>query len=170
MSVKTECKVRDLMHTEVITIEASASLDEVVRVFEENRITGAPVVEAGGELVGVLSLRDIASSEHVSEGRLDEERREYYLANPIGEELEEASVDDEEFFAKEDYSPELLGQETARDWMSRDILSVKPGASLREACEIMAAESVHRLVVVESGKVRGIVTSMDVVRFVAREL
>lgn len=170
MTVKTGFKVRELMQTDVITIEASASLEEAVRTLEENRISGAPVVEGDGELVGVLSLHDLASSEHVSEGRLDDERREYYLTNPLGEAMGEESPDDDEFFSKEDYSPEVLGRDTVRDWMSADILSVSPGASLREACELMAGESVHRVLVVEKGKLHGIVTSMDVVRFLAREL
>ncbi len=49
----------DVMIRSVVTVTESTSLKEVVRLFSERRITGAPVVNDQGELVGVISESDI---------------------------------------------------------------------------------------------------------------
>ena len=96
-----------------------------------------------------------------------EERGERQLANPIGEALEEESLDDEEFVNRDDYSPEMLGRETVGQWMTRGVVSVTPTARLKEVCATMVRESVHRVVVLERGRLQGIISTMDVVRHLA---
>jgi CBS domain-containing protein len=49
----------DVMVKDVITVSESTPLKEVARLFGEKKITGAPVVNAQGELVGVISETDI---------------------------------------------------------------------------------------------------------------
>ncbi|MBK9314071.1 MAG: CBS domain-containing protein [Acidobacteria bacterium] len=49
----------DVMIRDVITVAESTPIKEVARLFNEKKITGAPVVNAEGELVGVLSETDI---------------------------------------------------------------------------------------------------------------
>ena len=49
----------DVMVKDVITISESTPLKEVTKLFGERRITGVPVVNAEGELTGVLSETDI---------------------------------------------------------------------------------------------------------------
>ena len=49
----------DVMIKDVITISESTSLKDVTKMFAEKQITGAPVVNAQGELTGVISETDI---------------------------------------------------------------------------------------------------------------
>lgn len=49
----------DVMIKDVITVSEKTPLKEVTKMFSERRITGAPVVNDAGELVGVLSETDI---------------------------------------------------------------------------------------------------------------
>lgn len=49
----------DIMVKDVITVEETTSLKDVARILAENKITGAPVVNAEGDLVGVISESDI---------------------------------------------------------------------------------------------------------------
>lgn len=49
----------DLMIKEVITVNEKTLLKEVTKIFGEKRITGVPVINEAGELVGVLSETDI---------------------------------------------------------------------------------------------------------------
>jgi predicted transcriptional regulator len=49
----------DVMIKEVLTIKESTPLKEVARLFSERKITGAPVVDENGDLVGVISETDI---------------------------------------------------------------------------------------------------------------
>ena len=163
----TDVRARDLMRTDVVTLNADITIREAVETLQDDRLGGVPVVDASERVIGFLSLTDIARSEHLQGDRVSENRGDGQLSNPIGEALEEESVDDEEFSGREDYSPELLGRETVGQWMTRGVVSVAPSATLRDVCSLMLRESVHRVVVLEHGRLRGIVSTMDVVRHVA---
>ena len=170
MAALKNVKASDLMKREVLTLNSSAPIKEAIETFEEYRISGAPVVDDSGRLVGVLSAFDIARSDHVEGDRLQVERDEYYLSNPLGEEREEAPWDDEQFYGKEDYSSALLGRETVGDWMTPKLISVTPDASIRDVCDRMTTEGIHRLLVRDNENLVGIISTFDVVRFLAKEL
>lgn len=160
---------QDLMVTDVQTLEADASVEEAIEIFEEYHISGAPVVDSAGRLLGVLTASDIARREHVKEGRLQAGNQEYYLANPLDEERDEGFWDEEDYFSQSDYGGETLGTARVRDWMNPNIVGVTPETGLKEVCEIMVAETIHRVLVVEKGVVKGIVSSFDLVRFLAQK-
>jgi len=52
-------RASDIMVTDVLTVADSMPLKEVARLFREHKITGAPVVDAEGQLLGVISETDI---------------------------------------------------------------------------------------------------------------
>ena len=54
--------VRDLMSTEVVSISADAAFQDAAIVLERHRISGLPVVDNAGALVGVLSNTDLVRS------------------------------------------------------------------------------------------------------------
>src|SRR4051794_6613645 len=56
-------KVRDIMTTNVYTVEADASAEEAAWGLTRRHIGGAPVCDAGGELVGVLTKGDLVNPE-----------------------------------------------------------------------------------------------------------
>lgn len=49
----------DVMIKDVLTVSETTPLKEVTKMFSDKRITGAPVVNAAGELIGVISETDI---------------------------------------------------------------------------------------------------------------
>ena len=60
--------VGDLMASDPIVLSADLPLDEAAELLDRHHIGGAPVVDAAGALVGVLSLADLArarSTEHL---------------------------------------------------------------------------------------------------------
>lgn len=164
MEVLTEVTASDLMQTDVVTLAVEDKVEQAVAILEEYHIGGAPVVDSTGALLGFLSSHDVARTEHVREGRLATERGDY--AGALDEDVE----DDDEFYSKDDYSPEILGSELVKDWMNPDVISVAPSTSLKEICKVMTAKSVHRVLVVEEERLRGIVSTFDVVRYLAQNL
>lgn len=58
--------VGELMTPDPIVIDESATLDDAVRMLEENEITGLPVVDRDGVLVGVISHTDIVRARAVA--------------------------------------------------------------------------------------------------------
>lgn len=158
---------REIMQKDVVTLDAQAPISEAVQVFEEYHISGAPVVDGTGRVLGVLSIVDIARGDHVKGGRIESDRHEYYLANPLEEEPDDLLFGDEEIFAKSDFSSGVLGEQRVEDWMTAKVISVDPQADLAVVCEVMAKESIHRVLVTEESSVLGIISTFDIVRFLA---
>ena len=156
--------VSDVMQTRVVKLDASAPVPEAIESLRDAGVRGAPVVDAAGALVGVVSITDLLEASASAASEVGGQRREYYLADPLEEAFDE---DADEFSSKDDYSPEALADGRVAEWMNADVLSIAPGATLREACREMAEHRVHRLVVVENGELVGILSTFDVVRCVA---
>lgn len=154
-------KARDLMKTDVARLDSGTPVDEAISLLEADHISGAPVVDAGGRLVGVLSLSDLARAKDAESEAPGSFRAEYYV--PV-EGLDEEADD---FALKDNYSPDALVSGTVAEWMSEDIVSVAPDDSLRVACKRMSERGIHRLLVIEKGSLVGILSSFDVVRWIA---
>ena len=56
-------KVKDVMTKDVVTVEPRTSLKDVARLLVERRVSGVPVVEVDGTVVGVVSEGDILVKE-----------------------------------------------------------------------------------------------------------
>lgn len=157
--------VRDVMSTDVLILRADDPIKEAVEQLEEISVSGAPVVNGAGKLIGVLTRTDIARSEHVS--------GEGVTTRPQSREVEtlEGMVDevgvDEEMFPTEDYDEGVLGGLRVADWMTPGVVHVAPDATLASACRRMLDEAVHRVFVVERDRVVGVLSTEDVVRLLA---
>jgi CBS domain-containing protein len=163
MSLESVC-ARDLMQHEVVRILKDASVESAIEALEENGISGAPVVDTAGRLVGVFSSRDVARSEHMREGRLSTGATDESLLDWDEEEETEVAME-----RREGFSSLNSGTERVADWMSTEVLTVAPAESLRGVCSAMAREGAHRVFVVEGQKLVGVISSLDVVRHVAGE-
>ena len=98
---------REVMVTDVLVLETEDHIKEAAERLEELHISGAPVVDAAGHLVGVLTLSDIARSEHVSDSGVSTR-----IESRSGETLEgmiDELGEDEELFPTEDYDTQVLG-------------------------------------------------------------
>jgi len=119
------------MVKDVITVTESTPLKDVTKMFIEKRITGAPVVNAEGKLVGVISETDIIRK-----------------TNNIGA-----------------WSPSTTGQV-----MTKPAVTVAPNETLQRVCEMMYNRRIHRVVVAEGAQIKGILTTMDILRAIATNL
>ncbi len=147
------------MQSDVVTVHPELQLRELESVLLRERIHGAPVVE-GGRVVGVVSRSDV-----VRQLKLEEERiadAAYYL-EPFDADRR-APEQDERIF-------EGVGARTAklrvRDIMIQDVVSVPPDAPLAEVARCMLERPVHRILVLEEGELRGLISSLDLVRHLA---
>jgi CBS domain-containing protein len=152
------------MQTKVITLRDTSPIKWALQTFEEEHISGAPVVDAGGNVVGILSGYDIAQTRHLKESHITGEPGEYDYSYQM---IDDDEFDESAFTGKEDYSPQLLGKDTAADWMNPRVISIGPDASLQEVCRIMATEGIHRVLVMNGTELHGIVSTLDVARYVA---
>ena len=142
---------RDIMRSDVITIDQSAPLSEVERILVENRISGAPVADETGAIVGVVSLRDLI--ERYAEDPDARPRRGRGWFHLDTNELDEEDVESSEV-------PEEA-EETARDVMTAEVYSVPDDAGLRDIARTMHEHHIHRVLVEADGMYVGLVTTMD---------
>ncbi|MBI5434284.1 MAG: CBS domain-containing protein [Planctomycetes bacterium] len=156
-------KARDLMRHHVVQLTAGMQIVDALRVFEEAKISGAPVTDSSGALVGVLSLKDVARPERMRAAKSPEE-------NPgsAWNAYNEDEFDEDEILAMDEYQGDNEQGETVGDWMNPEVVAVTPDASVKLVCETLVDHGVHRVLVVEKGRLVGILTNSDVVRYLAR--
>jgi CBS domain-containing protein len=150
----------DVMTADVLTLEEDTPIEEALGLFEDYEVSGAPVLNAAGECVGVFSLADVARRESEIDEGTTPFAAGYFNFNPLGESL---------YLSKESYDDVEFERETVGDWMSRDLKVVAPDASVRDVARLMLRERVHRVLVMEGKELRGIVSSLDLVAVMAGE-
>lgn len=148
--------VADVMTRDPLTVRPDTALTDVIKMLSERRISGLPVVDASGKLVGIISEGDLMWRETGATPPpyimlLDSV---IYLENPARYERE---------------LHKALGQ-TVGEVMSSEVVTIPADKSLPEAAKLMHDRGVHRLPVLDSaGQVVGILTRGDIVRAMAAE-
>lgn len=134
--------VRDLMSDEVVTLARNDALTIADDVMKLGRIRHMPVLDDDtGEVVGIVSQRDLFRTA---------------LARAIG--YGERAQD------------RLLAQLLVKEVMTMNVITIDPDAKLGDAAKLMLDRKVGCLVVVENGRLVGILTDSDFLRtFVGKD-
>ena len=132
--------VADLMTKEVVTLDANDTLNVADDVMGLARIRHMPVIDGDDSVVGLLSQRDLFRGA---------------LARALGY---------GEFAQKK-----LYGILKVKEVMTNDVLTVAPTTPLVDAAKIMTDRKIGCLVVIEAGRLVGILTESDFVRLVLSE-
>ena len=143
----------DLMSTELVLIPEDMPLRSAAHRLANAAITGAPVVNADGRCVGVLSATDFL---HWMD-RSGHTNRAACAASPA-------------FTTSwQNIDPDRLPDDTVRDYMTRDAVTVHGTTPLVALAQRMIDVHIHRVIVTDqAGKVVGIVSSTDVLAAVVR--
>jgi CBS domain-containing protein len=173
------------MATDPMTVEPEETLRSAADLLTAEGVSGAPVTN-NGRVVGVVTLTDIVQFEADDPGApsfrpdLAEAPEESGIEEPdLPEEQEpysrwfldmweDAGAELTTRFETEAPEWSTLDEHTVSEVMTRAVLSVEPGADLREAASLMEREGVHRLLVIERGELVGILSAWDIVRAVAK--
>jgi CBS domain-containing protein len=139
----------DLMNPDVLTVPDDMSVRDLARFLVDNDITGAPVEDDAGRLVGVVSVFDIARLLGEDEDDFELEEREGAPANGASDDagLDEAGDDEDELLVE--------------DIMTPAVWSVTEEATVPEVASLMLKEHLHRLLVVREEEPVGIISTSD---------
>ncbi len=153
--------VEDAMTRSVWTVHPSDSLEKAMSVLRRNGISGLPVTDTRGVVVGVLSEKDIARvlSESLGENSSYLLEVLVHTSPRAGRQKPNPRVADGE--AKEIIRSTLTSV-TVAEAMSPDPVVIGPEAPLDSAARILKERGINRLPVVERGKLVGILTRHDV--------
>jgi CBS domain-containing protein len=137
-------KIESLMTKHVVTATPETPLKRVARMLTRYRISGVPVVDAEGIVLGVVTEADILC-------------KEQGLAPEPGGLLGW-------LFEKADEEGSRLLARTAAEAMTTPPVTISPTASVSEAARIMITRHINRLPVVTEGHLVGIISRADLVR------
>jgi CBS domain-containing protein len=139
--------IRDVMTSAVITVRPETPLKEVARLLIDNGISGVPVIDDRGAVLGVVSEADFLVKE---QGALEVRHRR--LAVLLGESTETR------------HQLGVVAARTAGEAMTSPAITIAARRPIREGAAVMTREHVNRLPVVEDDRLVGIVTRADLVR------
>lgn len=150
----------DLMNPRVLTVGADLTVRELANVLVENEISGAPVEDRSGKLVGVVSLTDIAAALAEDEEEAESERGDFFLSEweddgMSREEIEELGLDEAEL--------------TVADIMTPEVFTVREDTPVPEIAEAMIQNHVHRILVTREDRVVGIISTSDLLGLLVEE-
>lgn len=147
-------KAKDIMTTDVITVKPATTIEELARIFMEHKISGVPVINDDGDLMGIVTENDLIS----------QNKR---LHIPTVVRLFDAFVVLE--------SPDKIEKEikkmvaiTVDDISEKKVITVNEDTSVEDIATIMSEKKVHLIPVVEGKKIRGIVGKMDLIKGITK--
>lgn len=148
---------RDLMTTAVETTRRQTPLVEFDRTLLALGISGMPVTDDAGTIVGVVSRADIVRA--LSGAEAEAEAVLAYYRDVAGAQATRGDVSR--------MAGERAASQCVQDVMSREVIAVRPDQPVHEVARLLAERRVHRVLVTEGGRLVGLVTSLDIVRAVA---
>jgi CBS-domain-containing membrane protein len=174
---------KDILKPNVLTIRDNAPIFEVVRFLHENGISGAPVVDDVGKMVGIVSQSDLIKLTTVAAKAERDEERE-------AAKYESATASKHMGFLQQILSPlyiarwgaqaarldreeeesQLLRTKTVGDIMTKNVVTVGEGESIRKVVELMTGNGINRIPVVDGhGALVGMIARDDIIEALAKQ-
>ncbi|MGE5238392.1 MAG: CBS domain-containing protein [Chloroflexota bacterium] len=148
-------KARDIMTKEVVTVKPSTTVEELAGLLVAHKISGAPVVDEKGHLVGIVTENDLISQNKRLHIPTVARLFDAYIV--LGSQT------------KIEREIKRMAAATVDEICVRKVITVSPDAPLDEIATIMAEKKVHLLPVVEGKKLLGIIGKIDLIRAMSKE-
>lgn len=148
---------RDVMTPHIKSVPQHWTMQKFAQFLADNDISGSPVANADGELIGIATLKDIADF-HFNSVQTD------YEAQMDEDELKEARRLRMMIFEGLAKLPVEVG-----DIMTPIIFSVDETTPIKEVAELMMQEHLHRVFVEHEKQITGIITTYDLLKIIVKE-
>ncbi len=132
--------VRDWMTPNPVTVGPKTTVPEAHKLMKERDFRRLPVVDEYGRLIGIVTLSDLREAGPSPATTLSIFELNY-----------------------------LLAQLTVDKIMARDVVTVSPNATIRDAANLMLEHEVGALPVMENDKLIGIITESDIFRVIVQQ-
>jgi CBS domain-containing protein len=140
----------DVMTTDVISVDPDTTVQALAILLAERGISGAPVVDSSGRLIGIISEGDLLHRAEIGTARHHRERRRSWWLDHFASDLAREYV-------------KSHGR-TVKDIMTRDVVTVTEDTDLGEVAALLEAKRIKRVPVMHAGKIVGIISRANLVR------
>ena len=142
-------KTKDIMTKEVVTVKPEMTIEDLARLFTKHDISGAPVVDEAGGLIGIVTENDLI-------------KMEQRLHIPTIITIFDAVI---YLGSSKKFEDDLkrMAATKVSDIYKRDVVTITENTTIEEVATIMCEKDIHHLPVVKKGKLMGIVGKKDVV-------
>ncbi|MFA4919187.1 MAG: CBS domain-containing protein [Thermodesulfovibrionales bacterium] len=147
-------KAKDIMTKEVITVKPETTIEELARLLMKQQISGAPVVDDKGKIVGIVTENDLISKN--SRLHIPTILRLFDAYIPLGTSKMESDI-------------RKMAAAMVEDICTKEIITVDEEASVEYIATIMTEKRIHILPVVREGKLVGIIGKKDLIKGIAAE-
>jgi len=142
---------KDIMSPCLVTLQPGMTCEEAAAILRSHQITGAPVIDERGNLLGVISITDILQTEVAIPA---ENPADYFSQTRLDNKMGETGfhIEPSEGFIN--------------DFMQRRVYTARPYTPITAIAELMANHRIHRIIItsLETGRPVGIVTSFDLLK------
>lgn len=148
-------RARDIMTTDVAAVTPETTVEELARLLMEKDISGAPVIDDAGRLIGIVTEHDL----------IKKERR---LHIPTVVQIFDAFIYLESSKRFEEDLKKMVAKKVA-DIYTKDVVTVGEDSTVTEIATIMTDKDIHLLPVMKDGEMVGIVGKKDILKAMTRE-
>ena len=152
----SKLKVRDLMTTQLVTLQPTDTVKKAAIKFAVDNISGAPVVDNRNHLLGILSENDILNTILKHQIALDAANHDSVMLTYAMD----SPTETDDILKK--VSEEISNLEVSAI-MTRTVLTTTPDTTIMEVLRAMIEMKVNRVPVVEKGVVIGIISRGDII-------
>lgn len=145
-------KVKDIMIKDVVSVKPEENVMETLTLLFKMQISGLPVIDAQGKLVGMFTEKEVLT--YILPSYIDKVGRFIYEENPKStkKKLQE------------------LAKMKIQQLMRRDVVTTAEDTTLCEVARIILTQKARRLPVIDkTGKIVGIIARCDVLKAMAQE-
>lgn len=143
----SKATAKDLMSKKLVSVHPETTCQEALEILIDKHITGLPVVDDDGILVGVISMFDFLRASIRFPGETT-----YFDGPQLQRLLEKGTLD-----------MESMLEAFVADFMSRDIITVGPDDNRQHVIQLMREHKIHRVIVVnpEDNRPLGVISTFD---------
>ena len=142
-------KAKDIMTKDVITVKPDTTIEELARTLMKNQISGAPVLDDKGKLVGIVTENDLISKN--SRLHIPTILRLFDAYIPLGTSKMETDI-------------KRMTANTVADICSKEVITIDSETSLEYIATLITERKIHLLPVLTEGKLVGIIGKKDLIK------
>jgi len=142
-------KAKDIMTQNVITVKPDTTIEELARTLMRDQISGTPVVDDKGKLVGIVTENDLISKN--SRLHIPTILRLFDAYIPLGTSKLETDI-------------KRMTANTVKDICSKEVITIDSETSLEYIATLITERKIHLLPVLKEGKLVGIIGKKDLIK------